>query len=273
MSENWTFERSLRRWSRVGDSQMEQDIAQIRKKYNEISSTSRDSSPERFQDNDLMNSKSGITLHLPQNKSMKDIKNNSKSFMKRVESIKQFQSQKSTKKNKSSIQNATPRSPKHLNLNDDAHKHKVLSQPPSPSAVSPVHSYHKDIHNYGNELTVPTFGHDNFLSPNRFTPKRTPTTPRSMRTSPLHFFAAAGTMPFVKELEDSKEESSSKSVGGSRFFSRSSFRSSRRIIQKSGKVDDITIFSDSECQQQTQGRKFSVKDKDFNNKSNMEVSS
>lgn len=271
LSENWTFERSLRRWSRVGDSQMEQDIAQIRKKYNEISSSSRDSSPERSQDNDLMNSKTGITLHLPQNKSMKDVKNSSKSFMKRVESIKQFQSQKSTKKSGLGDSSKSPRSPKHLNLTKDSPKPKVLSQPPSPSAVSPIHSYHKDIHSYGNELTVPSFTGDNFLSPNRFTPKRTPTTPRSMRTSPLHFFAAAGTMPFVKELEDSKEESS-KSVGGSRFFSRSSFRSSRRIIQKSGKVDDLAIFSDSECQQQTQGRKLSVKDKDFNNKSNMEVS-
>lgn len=58
-------------------------------------------------------------------------------------------------------------------------------------------------------------------------------------------------MPFVKELEDSKEESP-KSVGGSRFFSRSSFRSSRRIIQKSGKVVFLAIFSDSECQQQSQ---------------------
>lgn len=248
---------------------MEQDIAQIRKKYNEISNTSRDSSPERFQDNDLLNPANGITLHLPQNKSMKDVKNSSKSFMKRVESIKQFQSQKSSKKSSGS----SKKSPKHLSLNEDSHKPKtVVSQPPSPSAVSPVHGFHKDMHMYGNELTVPSFTSDNFLSPNRFSPKKTPTTPRSMRTSPLHFFAAAGAMPYVKELEDSKKEESSsgKSVGVSRFLSRTSFRSSRRILHKSGKVDDITIFSDSECQQPTQGRKLSVKE--FNNKSNVEVS-
>lgn len=271
LSENWTFERSLRRWSRVGDSQMEQDIAQIRKKYNEISSTSRDSSPERFQDNDMMNSRSGITLHLPQNKSMKDVKNSTKSLMKRVESIKHFQSNKSSNKNPSSSK--LSKSPKHLSLADETHKQKkVVSQPPSPSAVSPVHGFQKDIHGmYGNELTVPSFTSDNFLSPNRFSPRKTPTTPRSMRTSPLHFFAAAGAMPFVKELEDSKEEASSgKSVGVSRFLSRTSFRSSRRILHKSGKVDDIAVFSDSECQQQTQGRKLSVKE--YNNKSNVEVS-
>ncbi|KAL5284667.1 DLC1 family protein [Megaselia abdita] len=252
---------------------MEQDIAQIRKKYNEISNTSRDSSPERLQDNDMMNSSNGITLHLPQNKSMKDVKNSTKSFMKRVESIKHFQTNKSCKKSsQNSSSSKIPKSPKYLSLAEETHKPKtVVSQPPSPSAVSPVHGFQKDIHGmYGNELTVPSFTSDNFLSPNRFSPRKTPTTPRSMRTSPLHFFAAAGAMPFVKELEDSnKEESSSgKSVGVSRFLSRSSFRSSRRIIHKSGKVDDITIFSDSECQQQTQGRKLSVKE--FNNKSNVE---
>lgn len=252
---------------------MEQDIAQIRKKYNEISNTSRDSSPERFQDNDLMNSNSGITLHLPQNKSMKDVKNSTKSFMKRVESIKHFQSNKSCKK--SSGSSSKPKSPKHLSLSGENHKPKtVVSQPPSPSAVSPVHGFHKDMHMFGNELTVPSFTSDNFLSPNRFTPKKTPTTPRSMRTSPLHFFAAAGAMPLVKELENKDsnkgETSKEKSVGVSRFLSRSSFRSSRRIIHKSGKVDDITIFSDSECQQETHGRKLSVKES--NNKSNVEVS-
>lgn len=251
---------------------MEQDIAQIRKKYNEISSTSRDSSPERSQDNDLMNSRNGITLHLPQNKSMKDIKNSTKSFMKRVESIKHFQSNKSVNKTLSSSK--LSKSPKHLSLADENHKQKKgVSQPPSPSAVSPVHGFQTDIHGmYGNELTVPSFTSDNFLSPNRFSPRKTPTTPRSMRTSPLHFFAAAGAMPFVKELEDSSKEeaSSGKSVGVSRFLSRTSFRSSRRIIHKSGKVDDIAIFSDSECQSQTQGRKLSVKE--FNNKSNVEVS-
>lgn len=248
-------------------------------------SSSKESSPDRFEDEG-----SGITLMIPgcsktssgsgkgvatDGSSLGDgsdggrlrrtgserIKDGAKAFLRRVESI------KSRRRKRQNRENVVISGPQVLDLSQLGQRSSlrkmpdgVYSTPPSPSALSPMHTFPKAPF-FGNELKVPSHS-DNFLSPNRASPKRTPTTPRSMRTSPLHFFSHP-----MSQLKEGKSDDSSSyysdsqesSTGGKLSLRKPS--KARRFLQRSGKVDDIGAHSDSECHQ---GRKLLIKDANSN---------
>lgn len=242
-------------------------------------SSSKESSPERYENDSYDITGAGLNLAVPgadnSNELIADssdaavrlrrtgserLKDGAKAFLRRVESIK---SRRRKRQNREGVVISGPQTLDlaHLGQRSSLRKPEaVYSTPPSPSAVSPMHTFPKSPF-FGNELKVPSCS-ENFLSPNRASPKRTPTTPRSMRTSPLHFFSSP--MPHLKEgkSDDSSSyysDSQESSAGGKLSIRKPS--KTRRFLQRTGKVDDIGMHSDSECHQ---GRKLLIKDANSN---------
>ncbi|KAH8318095.1 hypothetical protein KR074_008275 [Drosophila pseudoananassae] len=284
LSENWTFQPHIRRWSRIGEMGLElPPPGHLSLNVEKTESSSKESSPDRFEDD-----AAGITLMIPgcskssgmggaatdgsgslgdgsdgghlRRSGSERFKEGAKALLRRVESI------KSRRRKRQNRENVVISGPQVLDLTQLGHRSglrkpdAVYSTPPSPSALSPMHTFPKAPF-FGNELKVPSHS-DNFLSPNRASPKRTPTTPRSMRTSPLHFFSSP-----MSQLKEGKSDDSSSyysdsqesSAGGKLSLRKPS--KARRFLQRSGKVDDIGAHSDSECHQ---GRKLLIKDANSN---------
>ncbi|XP_033232925.1 uncharacterized protein cv-c isoform X2 [Drosophila pseudoobscura] len=284
LSENWTFQPHIRRWSRIGEMGLELPPPGLLN-LEKTESSSKESSPDRFEDDGYDMGGAGITLMIPgcsktstgttDGSSLGDgsdsagrlrrtgserIKDGAKAFLRRVESI------KSRRRKRQNRENVVISGPQVLDLSQLGQRSSlrkpdaVYSTPPSPSALSPMHTFPKAPF-FGNELKVPSHS-ENFLSPNRASPKRTPTTPRSMRTSPLHFFSNPMTQLKEGKSDDSSSyysDSQESSTGGKLSLRKPS--KTRRFLQRSGKVDDIGAHSDSECHQ---GRKLLIKDANSN---------
>lgn len=252
-------------------------------------SSSKESSPDRFEDDGYDMRGAGITLMIPgcskldshdsslhhdggdgsgggggrlRRTGSERFKDGAKAFLRRVESI------KSRRRKRQNRENVVISGPQVLDLTQLGQRSSlrkpdaVYSTPPSPSALSPIHTFPK-VPFFGNELKVPSHS-ENFLSPNRASPKRTPTTPRSMRTSPLHFFSSPMTQLKEGKSDDSSSyysDSQESSTGGKLTLSLRKPSKARRFLQRSGKVDDIGAHSDSECHQ---GRKLLIKDANSN---------
>ncbi|XP_041674793.1 LOW QUALITY PROTEIN: uncharacterized protein LOC108111664 [Drosophila eugracilis] len=281
LSEHWTFQPHIRRWSRIGEMGLElPPPGLLSLNVEKTESSSKESSPDRFEEDGA-----GITLVIPgcskassgsvatdgslgegsdsgrlRRSGSERIKDQAKALLRRVESI------KSRRRKRQNRENVVISGPTVLDLTHFGQRSSlrkpdaVYSTPPSPSALSPMHTFPKAPF-FGNDLKVPSHS-DNFLSPNRSSPKRTPTTPRSMRTSPLHFFSSP-----MSQLKEGKSDDSSSyysdsqesSTGGKLSLRKPS--KARRFLQRTGKVDDIGAHSDSECHQ---GRKLLIKDANSN---------
>ncbi|XP_060645221.1 uncharacterized protein LOC132783926 isoform X1 [Drosophila nasuta] len=286
LSENWTFQPHIRRWSRIGEMGLELPPPG-HLNLEKTESSSKESSPDRFEDDSYDLGGAGITLMIPgcskgdpnDPNSLHDgsdgsaatrlrrtgserFKDGAKAFLRRVESI------KSRRRKRQNRENVVISGPQVLDLAQLGQRSSlrkpdaVYSTPPSPSALSPIHTFPKAPF-FGNELKVPSHS-ENFLSPNRASPKRTPTTPRSMRTSPLHFFSSPMTQLKEGKSDDSSSyysDSQESSTGGKLSLSLRKPSKARRFLQRSGKVDDIGAHSDSECHQ---GRKLLIKDANSN---------
>ncbi|KAH8310818.1 hypothetical protein KR044_003093 [Drosophila immigrans] len=286
LSENWTFQPHIRRWSRIGEMGLELPPPG-HLNLEKTESSSKESSPDRFEDDNYDLGGAGITLMIPgcskggdpNDSSLHDgsdgsaatrlrrtgserFKDGAKAFLRRVESI------KSRRRKRQNRENVVISGPQVLDLAQLGQRSSlrkpdaVYSTPPSPSALSPIHTFPKAPF-FGNELKVPSHS-ENFLSPNRASPKRTPTTPRSMRTSPLHFFSSPMTQLKEGKSDDSSSyysDSQESSTGGKLSLSLRKPSKARRFLQRSGKVDDIGAHSDSECHQ---GRKLLIKDANSN---------
>ncbi|KAH8360023.1 hypothetical protein KR093_010216 [Drosophila rubida] len=285
LSENWTFQPHIRRWSRIGEMGLELPPPG-HLNLEKTESSSKESSPDRFEDDNYDLGGAGITLMIPgcskgdaNDSSLHDgsdgsaatrlrrtgserFKDGAKAFLRRVESI------KSRRRKRQNRENVVISGPQVLDLTQLGQRSSlrkpdaVYSTPPSPSALSPIHTFPKAPF-FGNELKVPSHS-ENFLSPNRASPKRTPTTPRSMRTSPLHFFSSPMTQLKEGKSDDSSSyysDSQESSAGGKLSLSLRKPSKARRFLQRSGKVDDIGAHSDSECHQ---GRKLLIKDANSN---------
>uniref|UniRef100_T1PIF9 RhoGAP n=1 Tax=Musca domestica TaxID=7370 RepID=T1PIF9_MUSDO len=282
LSENWTFQPHIRRWSRIGEMGLEIPPAAKLSTCEKTESSSKESSPDRFEDDSYDVTGGPLSLVLPgtytddsadpavndstdvnasplRRTGSERLKDGAKAILRRVESI------KSRRRKRQGIVLSGPQALDLSQLGQRSSMRKpdaVYSTPPSPSAVSPMHTFNK-APIFGNELKVPSQS-DNFLSPNRASPKRTPTTPRSMRTSPLHFFT--NTMPHVKEgkSDDSSSyysDSQESTSAVNKMSVRKTPSKARRFLQRTGKVDDIGAHSDSECHQ---GRKLLIKDANAN---------
>lgn len=281
LSENWTFQPHIRRWSRIGEMGLELPPAG-KLNIEKTESSSKESSPDRFEDDSYdMAGGGGLSLTLPGNSTdsilnestdsaavrlrrtgSERFKDGAKAFLRRVESIK---SRRRKRQNREGIVISGPQALDLSQLGQRGSIRKpdaVYSTPPSPSAVSPMHTFPKGPM-FGNELKVPSQS-ETFLSPNRASPKRTPTTPRSMRASPLHFFS--NPMPHLKEGKSDDSSSyysdSQESSAGGKLSLRKTPSKTRRFLQRTGKVDDIGAHSDSECHH---GRKLLIKDANSNN--------
>ncbi|XP_044314362.1 stAR-related lipid transfer protein 13 isoform X3 [Drosophila rhopaloa] len=282
LSEHWTFQPHIRRWSRIGEMGLElPPPGLLSLNVEKTESSSKESSPDRFEEDGA-----GITLMIPgcskastggvatdgsslgegsdsgrlRRSGSERIKDQAKALLRRVESI------KSRRRKRQNRENVVISGPQVLDLSQFGQRSSlrkpdaVYSTPPSPSALSPMHTFPKAPF-FSNDLKVPSHS-DNFLSPNRSSPKRTPTTPRSMRTSPLHFFSSP-----MSQLKEGKSDDSSSyhsdsqesSTGGKLSLRKPS--KARRFLQRTGKVDDIGAHSDSECHQ---GRKLLIKDANSN---------
>lgn len=286
LSENWTFQPHIRRWSRIGEMGLELPPPG-HLNLEKTESSSKESSPDRFEDDSYDMRGAGITLMIPGCSKVMDpndphslhdvdgsaagrlrrtgserFKDGAKAFLRRVESI------KSRRRKRQNRENVVISGPQVLDLAQLGQRSSlrkpdaVYSTPPSPSALSPIHTFPK-VPFFGNELKVPSHS-ENFLSPNRASPKRTPTTPRSMRTSPLHFFSNPMTQLKEGKSDDSSSyysDSQESSTGGKLSLSLRKPSKARRFLQRSGKVDDIGAHSDSECHQ---GRKLLIKDANSN---------
>ncbi|XP_036323799.1 uncharacterized protein LOC118737427 isoform X3 [Rhagoletis pomonella] len=279
LSENWTFQPHIRRWSRIGEMGLELPPAG-KLNIEKTESSSKESSPDRFEDDSYDLTGGGLSLTLPGNSTDSTLnesadsaavrlrrtgserfKDGAKALLRRVESIK---SRRRKRQNREGIVISGPHALDLSQLGQRGSLRKpdaVYSTPPSPSAVSPVHTFPKGPM-FGNELKVPSQS-ESFLGPNRASPKRTPTTPRSMRTSPLHFFS--NPMPHLKEGKSDDSSSyysdSQESSAGGKLSLRKTPSKTRRFLQRTGKVDDIGAHSDSECHH---GRKLLIKDANSN---------
>ena len=288
LSDNWTFQPQSRRWSRIGEMGLDlQSNLQ-----DQTDGSSKESSPERCDEDCSGGNSDFLTLPINSSDSSKTdtdsmrrlrrtgserLKDGAKAFMRRVESIK---SRRRKRQNRDGFvlsggSNCNSGMQPVLNIPHVDHGNSsgkidkssiniVFSTPPSPSAVSPIHFYPRNI--IGNELKVPSENSSIFLHPNRSSPKHIPTTPRSchsMRASPLHFFASP--MPNLREGKSDDSSSyfsdSQESSTGDKILSTKKKLSirSRRFLQRSGKVDDVGAHSDSECHAGA-GSKFIIKD-------------
>ncbi|XP_055384687.1 rho GTPase-activating protein 7 isoform X2 [Condylostylus longicornis] len=296
LSDQWTFQPQIRRWSRVGEVGLELSTKQA--STDKVESSSKESSPERFDDDDDDEFDSRNYSAMPQNSSdssktdsdsmsrlkrtgSERLKDGAKAFLRRVESIKTRRKKRQNRDGfvMSGGSSTRNRGPQILELPSLDHNKLTISQssdktaginitystPPSPSAVSPIHFYPRPTNVIGNELKVPTVdGSNMFLYTNRLSPKHIPITPRSChssRTSPLHFFSSH--MPHLKEgvSDDSAaymSDSQDSNADSDRLTEMKKITSRPRFLQKC-KVDDIGAHSDSECHA-TACRKFIVKE-------------
>lgn len=237
LSENWTFQSSNRRWSRVGEMDMQKPID----KLNSALNTSRESSPENNDTNDEQLGFSTLPLGVSFSQSQGDeqeqipvrlrrtgserLKDGAKAFLRRVESIK---SRRRKRQNRDGIVISGPQtldlsqiSPK---INDLKTVNIItMSTPPSPVPSSPYttiltnNKFVTALNN--NELKVITndYSSTEKLSPNHLSPRHYTTLApntyintqhsQSNRTSPLHFFS--NNPGLTKDLKNSGDDSSS----------------------------------------------------------------
>lgn len=291
MSENWTFEHKDRRWSRVGEMDIEKAAEKIAAAAVD---SSRESSPDN---NDLTDDQLGFsTLPLGVSYSSQGegdqepvrlrrtgserLKDGAKAFLRRVESIK---SRRRKRQNRDGVVISGPQVLDLSHINQKITDLKcvdivTMSTPPSPVPSSPyttILTNNKLLqvnNNNNNDLKViadfssgKTTGRS---SPNRLSPKHYPTQythrAHSNRSSPLHFFTHN---PRVnKDLKsgdesssycsDASQESSGGGVGTGSIPKKRPSRA-RRFLQKGSKVEDIGALSDSECHQMfTRNRKY-----------------
>lgn len=279
LSENWTFQPQSRRWSRVGESGLE--IPTKRTQQDKADSSSKDSSPERFDDDSIHDGSEdqnfsnfvlrsdtpqpdsgypdSTTVRLRRTGSER-LKDGAKALLRRVESIK---SRRRKRQNREGLIISGPQMLNLPHINSMKCSDVIaFSNPPSPSPTSPVNIFPRTSL-LSNELKVPSEHHDKAFNPNLLSPKRSVSSSRhvhSARTSPLHSFAA--TMPHLREGKSDDSSSyysdSQESSGGGRIVTAKRLPPrSRRFLQRSGKVDDIGAHSDSECHQ---GRNVMLKD-------------
>lgn len=288
LSENWTFQQTNRRWSRVGEMEMEKPSEKISAALD----TSRESSPDH---NDLIDEQLGFaTLPLgvsysSQGQSDADqlpvrlrrtgserLKDGAKALLRRVESIK---SRRRKRQNRDGIIISGPQALDLGQLNQKTSDLKCVdivtySTPPSPLPSSPyttILTNNKLINN--NELQVITTDYSlssDKLSPNHLSPSRHYTSHHrtlSNRTSPLHFFSNNPNL--AKDFKAIGDDSSSygsdisqESTGaGSKETTigipKKRPSRAKRFLQKGSKVEDIGALSDSECQQMfTRNRRY-----------------
>lgn len=237
LSENWTFQPHIRRWSRIGEAGMEIPLA-IAKLSSEKpeESSSKESSPERFEDNNnnqVLSTDPNFNASADSNQAdsansnstlrrsgSERIKDGAKAFLRRVESIKSRRRKRHCVVINTPQGTEVPASPtiKTFPLSSVALEPflslrkpiAVYSTPPSPSAASsPMHGGFQQTPTYFRTdqkgLPPPTISvvppcntsNDNFLSPHRASAKKTVHSPRTLRTSPLHLYI--NTMPHVRE--------------------------------------------------------------------------
>lgn len=284
MSENWTFQQTNRRWSRVGEMEMEKPI----EKMGSTIDTSRESSPEHNDTNDeqlgFSTLPSGVSFSQSQDEPVRlrrtgseRLKDGAKAFLRRVESIK---SRRRKRQNRDGVIISGPQALDLSQMNRKMNDLKGItiitkSTPPSPAPTSP---YTTILTNNKlaaalnrNELKVFTTNYSNsneLLTPNLLSPRHCITLQsnyspgnnhsQSNRTSPIHFFAH-NNPGLTKDLKVSGEDSSSycsdasqeSSTGGGLTSTIPKKRPSRtrRFLQKGSKVEDIGALSDSECHQ------------------------
>ena len=273
LSENWTFQQTNRRWSRVGEMEMEKP-AQC-DKTNVAIDTSRESSPDHTE---LTSEQLGFST-LPLGRSFEErsdqdqmpvrlrrtgserLKDGAKAFLRRVESIK---SRRRKRQNRDGVVISGPQVLDLSHINQKMNDLKcvdivTMSTPPSPVPSSPytIHnSKFLSVNNNNNDLK----GFGERLSPNRLSPRHFPSHyyPKSPsqqhppiqspsnRTSPLHFF----THKDLKSGDDTSSycsDASQESSGGSTGIPKKRPSRARRFLQKGSKVEDIGALSDSEC--------------------------
>lgn len=293
MSENWTFQQTNRRWSRVGEMEMEKPI----EKMGSTLDTSRESSPEHNDTNDeqlgFSTLPSGVSFSQSQDEPVRlrrtgseRLKDGAKAFLRRVESIK---SRRRKRQNRDGVIITGPQALDLSQMNRKMNDLKGIniitkSTPPSPAPSSP---YTTILTNNklaaalnSNELKVITTNYSNsneLLSPNLLSPRHCITlqpnsylqgsnNSQSNRTSPIHFFAH-NNPGLTKDLKATGEDSSSycsdasqeSSTGGGLTSTIPKKRPSRtrRFLQKGSKVEDIGALSDSECHQMfTRNRRY-----------------
>lgn len=286
LSENWTFQQTNRRWSRVGEMDMQKPID----KLNSTLNTSRESSPEHTDTNDEQLGFSTLPIGVSFSQSQSDdqempvrlrrtgserLKDGAKAFLRRVESIK---SRRRKRQNRDGIVISGPQTLDLSQINPKMNDLKTvniitMSTPPSPVPSSPYTTILTNnklataLNN--NELKVITNDYASIekLSPNHLSPRHYATTlapntyintqhSQSNRTSPLHFFSHNPGL--TKDLKNSGDDSSSycsdasqESSGGGGVSTIPKKRPSRtrRFLQKGSKVEDIGALSDSECHQ------------------------
>lgn len=283
LSENWTFQQKNRRWSRVGEMEIEKPTEKLSNNLD----TSRESSPEH---NDLSDEQLGFaTLPLGFSQSQSDqdqpvrlrrtgserLKDGAKALLRRVESIK---SRRRKRQNRDGVVISGPQVLDLPHINQKVNDLKcvdivTMSTPPSPIPTSPYsgimpHSKLLSINN--NELKVISDFSCDKLSPNRLSPRHYTSHhsfqhhTQSNRSSPLHFFAHNPSLN--RDLKSGDESSSycsdasqESSGGGLSSTGIPKKRPSRakRFLQKGSKVEDIGALSDSECHQMfTRNRKY-----------------
>lgn len=286
LSENWTFQQTNRRWSRVGEMDMQKPI----EKLNSTLNTSRDSSPEHTDANDEQLGFSTLPLGVSYAQTQGDdqdtpvrlrrtgserLKDGAKAFLRRVESIK---SRRRKRQNRDGIVITGPQT---LDLSQISPKMNdlkcvniiTMSTPPSPAPSSPYttiltnNKLAATLNN--NEIKVSDYSSTEKLSPNHLSPRHYQTTlapttylqttpnSQSNRTSPLHFFTHNNpglTKDMTKGSGDDSssycsDESSGGGGGGVSTIPKKRPSRTRRFLQKGSKVEDIGALSDSECHQ------------------------
>lgn len=283
LSDNWTFQSSNRRWSRVGEIEMEKPCDSS----NLASNISRDSSPE--QNELLADEELGFsTLPVGSTISGQDaepvrlrrtgserLKDGAKAFLQRVESIK---SRRNKRQNRKGVVLSGPDVLALTDVNSKMNNLKTvdivtMSTPPSPVPTSPYLSYHHGSGLNNNDLKVfGDFGGGD-KSPNRLSPKYFPASigggglggqsahntsgslsshyahkrSHSNRTSPLHFFSHNNSLNKDEYYSDASQESSGDHIQSVNTTTKKRPSRTRRFLQKGSKVEDIGAFSDSEC--------------------------
>lgn len=287
LSENWTFQQTNRRWSRVDEMDMQKPLDKM---MNSALNTSRDSSPEHNDTNDEQLGFSTLPLGVGLSNSQGDdqdqmqvrlrrtgserLKDGAKAFLRRVESIK---SRRRKRQNRDGIVISGPQTLDLSYINPKTNDLKCVniitkSTPPSPipnSSYTTILTNNKQAtalnSNDSNSITT-DFSSIEKLSPNHLSPRHftnlAPNTyhtthqNHSNRTSPLPFFSHNPGL--TKDFKGSADDSSSycsdvsqESSGGGGISTIPKKRPSRtrRFLQKGSKVEDIGALSDSECHQ------------------------
>lgn len=279
LSENWTFQQKNRRWSRVGEMEIEKPS----EKLSNTMDTSRESSPENTDMGDEQLGYATLPLGVSYSQSQDQelpvrlrrtgserLKDGAKAFLRRVESIK---SRRRKRQNRDGVVISGPQVLDLTHINQKVNELKcvdivTMSTPPSPIPTSPyttILTNNKSLStDSSNELKVNSdYSVVNKLSPNRLSPRHYTAHhnyqhhTQSNRSSPLHFFTHNPSLN--KDLKSGDESSSycsdasQESSGGGGISSTGipKKRPSRakRFLQKGSKVEDIGALSDSECHQ------------------------